>query len=451
MNYLSCSAALLARHGHLGVRKHMDGNPPAESEEVATLTRALLSNAVVRAHCSLSARGLHNELSRCRCEFPSRQHLLSAAHQVVLCRNSSLDQEAFKAIKRGLSAKLAAMDMPGVWTIGHLVQLLQLTGFVSDQVTQERWGYIDARVAAALRSKEVAQQSNPNAVSSLAVFGHGRRAAASSTLTMTELSESPGSAMVPFDADTSAQLDQSGHLQDLSNLKGEEALQVFHAAFDCQDKGQLQLLVQALVAERDQSRKSREYFRKKASNLSQELSKSKHEAEQLRHGIVHYSKRRKIEAKRYRLTVHGGYKLALSRNLGHGGTVAALQTLDAESSWQTCAFWEHMFSASILASHADFHAQANEAISDLQDEQMPLRFEFQGFSGDATNSNIVQSSKVHTCVVRSAYLVPHVREGQEGWAILQRQSLADVQLLPDSVTGAVIYQMYQKQLRSRVT
>ena len=89
--------------------------------------------------------------------------------------------------------------------------------------------------------------------------------------------------------------------------------------------------------------------------------------------------------------------------------------------------------------------------SDLQDEQMPLCFEFQGFSGDATNSNIVQSSKVHTCVVRSAYLVPHVREGQEGWAILQRQSLADVQLLPDSVTGAVIYQMYQKQLRSRVT
>ena len=272
----------------------MDGNPPAESEEVAALTQALLSNAVVRADCSLSlAQGRHNELFRCRCEFPSRQRLLSAAHQVVLCRNSSLDQEAFKAIKRGLSAKLAGMEVPGVWTIGHLVQLLQHTGFVSGQVTRERWGYIDARVAATLRSKEVAQQSNSNAVTSLAVSGSSRRAAAS-TLTLTELSESPGSAMVPFDVDSSAQLDQSGHLQDLSNLKGEEAVQLVHAAFDCQDKGQLQLLVQALVAERDQSRKSREYFRKKASNLSQELSKSKHEAEQLRHGIVHYSKRRKI-------------------------------------------------------------------------------------------------------------------------------------------------------------
>ena len=433
------------------------------SVETLAIAKALDSHSVLRPSnsCGTNVNKL-DEWDFGRCVFPSLPHLLRAAEQVIISKHSSIDAKSLRLAKRGLSSHVLSTCPCGPWMIGHLVKSLQGAGYVSQCVSPTICSCIDVEVATSKRSKQVVAMESKTfrtpAVQSVLRISRQPSRECLTRGSSSSLSDSPSQSLVPVETNAGHTLDHNEVVPHVGfrKLKRDDALQMALWAFDNQDRQQLETLVSALVSERDQTHKSRDYFRRRLQTIRKEVEDMKTNEKQLKFGIVQYSKRRKLGAKRFRLTVHGGYKLALSRNLGHGGGEATLQTLDSESSRQTCSAWEHLFSSSILASHADFHAGAcreiDQLVADMED-LLPKCWEFQGFSGDATNSNLVQNSKVHTCVVRSAYVLP-TQQGPEGdwdqFKVLTKQCLTDIQLLPETVTSNVINKMYQKQLRSRL-
>lgn len=404
-----------------------------DSGEVATLARTLHSHA----------RALDEPLpSGYRCVFPFLQDVLGAAQQVVLSRNGSLEEQDLRAIKKRFTNQASSEFPFGPWTLEHVVRLLQGAGFITHPLTKDLCTFIDSQVSLKFHEKQVATQAQSvrrtSGVSRLAGSSCGEDSLSRS---------SSSSALVAIDSQNAS--DCPDHVP-FRNLRSEDALSLAQTAFEQSDPQQLLCLVKALITERDSNYKSREYFRRRLSILRKEFAELKSDNSQLQSGIVHYSKRRTLNAKRFRLTVHGGYKLAMSRNHGHSGSIATLETLNADLSRQTCCAWEHLFSHSIIASHFAFHTSSNEAIEVLDSGLVP--FEFHGFSGDATNSNLVQSSKVHTCTIRSSYVIPEGPEAPEGepqtYKVLMRKCLGDLQLLPESVTASVIIDVYRKQLKS---
>lgn len=162
--------------------------------------------------------------------------------------------------------------------------------------------------------------------------------------------------------------------------------------------------------------------------------------------------------------------MALSRNLGHAGSTAALQTLQSDASRHVCTRWEHLLASSFLASHSTWHQNAALAIEksivaieppdNTDTDNGIIALELHSISGDASNASVVQSKKTHACRVHSVYTVfsnpkGSVEEGgQDGleggrvWMRWSRIQFADVQLLPEMVNAAVINNMYVKQMQS---
>jgi hypothetical protein len=77
-------------------------------------------------------------------------------------------------------------------------------------------------------------------------------------------------------------------------------------------------------------------------------------------------------------------------------------------------------------------------------------FAFHSFSGDATNSGVFQNSKLHNCIVQSAYCLEVRRGCEEMLSALRfgvsREALCDLQLCEDG-TGEGAYAMLSKQLQ----
>eukprot|EP00438_Fugacium_kawagutii_P005301 Skav231731 [mRNA] locus=scaffold638:10945:15691:+ [translate_table: standard] len=420
-----------------------------ESEEAALLAKAL------HAHASASDCVLP---SGYRCVFQFLQDLLNAASQVVLSKGAGLDDAQIRAIKKRFSIRVSGEFPQGPWTLDHLVNLLRDAGFITSAATKEVHVFIDSQVCAEIRSKQLSQKSLTwtSGISKRPSFDATSWAAFSTSSSASASASDTTDSSVAIVPATVCQK-QEAQLVQLSNLRKDDALQIANLALEQQDAHQLLALVNRLVTERDLTSKSRDYFRSRVAALRGQMADMKRAQNELKSGIVQFSKRRKLSSKRHRLTVHGGYKLALSRNLGHSGALAALQTLEADLSRQTCCSWEHMLSHSILASHHRFHHFANRALAGAPEAKHPDVFELHAFGGDATNSNLVQSSKVHTCVIRSAYIVPVSVDSdpgddgagqQEQYKILTRKCLADLQLLPESVTAAVIKEVYRKQFGS---
>jgi hypothetical protein len=99
----------------------------------------------------------------------------------------------------------------------------------------------------------------------------------------------------------------------------------------------------------------------------------------------------------------------------------------------------------LIGSIVPYVAGEKPAVTDV------YSFAFHSFSGDATNSGIFQNSKLHNCIVPSAYCF-EVRRGCEESLntlrfALSREYLSDLQLCEDG-TGEGAYAMLVKQLRA---
>lgn len=192
------------------------------------------------------------------------------------------------------------------------------------------------------------------------------------------------------------------------------------------------------------------YHMKRAADLRAQLVVTQLEKRQLEFGIVKFNKRRKEDAKKFVCTLPGGYRLALSRNLGHAGSLAALQSAECDSTRHVCVRWEMLLSNSFQAGHAAWHGnaalsidQAVEASSQnhhQDDHDGVVALELHGVSGDASNASVLQSKKTHVCRVHSVYAV-HTSTDQtqaDGtqsmhWLKWCRVQFSDVQLLPESL------------------
>ena len=109
------------------------------------------------------------------------------------------------------------------------------------------------------------------------------------------------------------------------------------------------------------------------------------------------------------VSLAGGYRCALLRNIGHAGADAVVAHLDAGIARQTVCRWEQLLGASVLA-HArafnnDQYTRLHAARSAEVREPSRARWtwEVHALRGDATNSNILQGSKAHVCEVTSLF------------------------------------------------
>ena len=198
---------------------------------------------------------------------------------------------------------------------------------------------------------------------------------------------------------------------------------------------------QAALASKNAKNASRQknYHVKIASELREQLVQTQAEKRQLEHGIVKFSKRRKVGAKRFECTLAGGYRLALSRNLGHAGSTAALQSLECDSTRFVTVRWELLLSNSIACAHEVWHGHAaqsiEQAVQSAGEDSGVVALELHAVSGDASNASVVQSKKTHVCRVHSVYAV-HTsteRDGIKTWFKWSRVQYGDVQLLPEKL------------------
>jgi hypothetical protein len=111
-----------------------------------------------------------------------------------------------------------------------------------------------------------------------------------------------------------------------------------------------------------------------------------------------------VEPKRHRrepaqwrkLTIPGGYKLAMKRNIGHISCMALSDTLELNISRQCVAQWELALADSCIVMANQWHdAKKSLLLSSRIDGSMS--WEITTARADATNSSTLQSHKVHSC------------------------------------------------------
>ena len=120
------------------------------------------------------------------------------------------------------------------------------------------------------------------------------------------------------------------------------------------------------------------------------------------------SKRRKVILVK-RLTVYGGYNLAISRNLGHSSCRAVLDILDAGiKHHQTVSRWELMLATNVHTQSQLWYSEMYSRVDDfkLSSLQNCFSWEVNAIRGDATNSSTLQNHKVHVAEIATMFRIP---------------------------------------------
>jgi regulator of replication initiation timing len=119
--------------------------------------------------------------------------------------------------------------------------------------------------------------------------------------------------------------------------------------------------VERLQAKNGSLRKERESFRMQCNHLKRKLGQTKvaldkAQAELASQSSFVLSKRRRANAKWSRLSVEGGYKLALSRNIGHTSCYALSQILEVGVSRQCVVSWELLMAKNLMVQSRAWHS-----------------------------------------------------------------------------------------------
>eukprot|EP00969_Alexandrium_andersonii_P042353 1858674-Alexandrium_andersonii.AAC.1 len=138
--------------------------------------------------------------------------------------------------------------------------------------------------------------------------------------------------------------------------------------------------------------------RQQAQRLSKSLEEKVLEASRAQEAIAFHGPKRQKRGDRvhkfHRVSVRGGYALAVKRNLGHAATQTLIDTLTAPLSRQSLNRWESLLSASVIIQSRDWYAQHYEFLRHVQTQLATCHPSFTGFSfeihftrADATNSS----------------------------------------------------------------
>ena len=101
------------------------------------------------------------------------------------------------------------------------------------------------------------------------------------------------------------------------------------------------------------------------------------------------------------VSLAGGYRCALLRNIGHAGADAVVAALDASIARQTVCRWEQLLGAFYNDQYTRLHAARSAEVR--EPSRAGKTWEVHALRGDATNWNILQGSKAHVCEVTSLF------------------------------------------------
>lgn len=145
------------------------------------------------------------------------------------------------------------------------------------------------------------------------------------------------------------------------------------------------------------------YWKARAAELAAKVSAM--EAESRDKSLTHLGKRRKTSATRLNLTVNGGFKLALQRNVGHASADALLSHMDTSVSRYSVSRWEQLFASTIIAMARHWYASHYYYLSHCHKlvDKPGLSYELHLVSADATNTSVSLGVKAHVCKVKTLF------------------------------------------------
>lgn len=448
------------------------------------LSRVAASLAVVlRDHSDVNL-----SFQRPRCEFKTQKNLADAAVALLSLLHAGMDKSSFSRVRRDILERASSKPVSGL-TLEHLIDVIEYSALLPNEIFRRLpdgfWGHVESQVVANLSSKRLfelsAQRSRTSAsppqsivrtVSSMSlpspVSTAGTPCSSENRLTPTRLrfnsfgdegETASLAALTDLSVDQKLALVATNKSDSQTQHCGDLSLETCLRLVQSGNKEQLAQLVLTLHSANahgevqshslTKERRKRQYYVRKVKGLKEQLVAANEEIRQLRNGVVMVSKRRKTNAKRWRLSLQGGYRLALARNAGHAGCEAALKMLDADSQRSVCAYWEHMLSSSLQTDCFKWYSDRHDLLQNLDTATSTIpSFEIHSFRGDATNSSVVQSHKVHTCQVMSTFQYPSQEssENECGFSIDWRVSFADLQFLPAS-SGQILHDVYVKHIK----
>ena len=150
--------------------------------------------------------------------------------------------------------------------------------------------------------------------------------------------------------------------------------------------------------------------------------------------------------KHCRVSVQGGYTLALRRNLGHAGASLILGALDLNWTRFLINNWERTLAANLMVQSRVWHKRHYDYLEALAFHMQGKSIDDNGcaqhfsavivsVSGDATNSSAVQSSKAHSVECKTTFLHTEI----EGFDVDD-----DCPPRPDTNTQGKLYAFLQR-------
>ena len=143
-----------------------------------------------------------------------------------------------------------------------------------------------------------------------------------------------------------------------------------------------------------------------------------------------------------RVSLHGGYSMAISRNITHVGAIGLIKTLHLPVRRQTVARWERLFAINIMKQYRGFFADAMRSCCSAPDteESAPTSWSIVNVRGDATNSNVTShSGKAFVCMITCLYR-------DASGVMVKRQVHPPLQQQPVHCYGETVRNMLENQM-----
>lgn len=209
--------------------------------------------------------------------------------------------------------------------------------------------------------------------------------------------------------------------------------------------------------------RSKTYWKRKTTVLVQRL---KAKTQELRMASSYHcvGSVRNTKAKTHRLSLNGGYALAVLRNVGHASLLTTISVAAAKTSRQSLALYEVMLAANIAVDSKQWYehwaAEVDKLILSAASPHRnassfatcaSLSWEIHTTRGDATNTPAAQSLKAHTCEIASCFRLPssdllgeETSTEQDAARIIQ----ADLAYMPPNCTANLLHRIYGKHMAS---
>ena len=175
---------------------------------------------------------------------------------------------------------------------------------------------------------------------------------------------------------------------------------------DADDADEEESLVAKLRRLLHKARRMKNYYRNKSNALQSEKK-----AQGLQKAQDSYTKTpRNNNAVYSKMTVAGGYKMAIKRGSGHASTAATLLHLEVAVTDQACWQWERLLSANLVCQMRSWFTRQYDKVRDFLSRPRSestsgklFSYEVNTVGADATNSAVALRYKAHVCMLSSLF------------------------------------------------